>query len=109
MGNGAASAEGVVDVSGEAVQKHESIACADQRSYSVGVLAQFAGPSAALLAYRVAAIKRKDLAAALKLDDDLEDHGMHADDRITCYSCQSWADDDHAHPLFGGQPLRPGL
>lgn len=53
-----------------------------------------------LLAYRVAAVKRADLAAALKLDDALEDLGIHADDRITCYRCQSWADDDHRHWLF---------
>lgn len=37
----------------------------------------------------------RDLAAALAADDTAEDHGMHADDRVTCHQCQSWA--DHAH------------
>ncbi|MFD3416754.1 hypothetical protein [Streptomyces decoyicus] len=35
----------------------------------------------------------KKLAAALKRDDQLEDAGMHADDRVTCYTHQSWAED----------------
>lgn len=43
---------------------------------------------------------RGDLAEALQGDDWLEDHGMHADERRTCFTCQSWA--DHAHdPLTG--------
>jgi hypothetical protein len=37
----------------------------------------------------------RDLAAALAADDAAEDRGMHADDRRTCWQCQSWA--DHAH------------
>ena len=32
-----------------------------------------------------------NLAQALEFDDWLEDHGLHSDDRATCYACQSWA------------------
>lgn len=35
----------------------------------------------------------KKLAAALDLDDRREDAGMHADDRSTCHTHQSWAPD----------------
>lgn len=35
------------------------------------------------------------LSDALRRDDRAEDQGMHADDRETCFQCQSWA--DHAH------------
>lgn len=35
------------------------------------------------------------LRRALDRDDRREDEGMHADDRVTCHQCQSWA--DHAH------------
>lgn len=31
------------------------------------------------------------LTECLILDDLLEDHGMHGDDRATCYRCKSWA------------------
>jgi hypothetical protein len=51
-----------------------------------------------LLADRIDAITRRDLTTALSLDDELEDAGMPPDYRITCYSCQHWAPDDHAHP-----------
>ncbi|MFC9240897.1 hypothetical protein ACFTZK_31230 [Streptomyces decoyicus] len=46
----------------------------------------------------------KKLAAALKRDDEREDAGMHADDRVTCYSHQSWAEDcegRHLKPTAG--------
>jgi hypothetical protein len=39
------------------------------------------------------------LRAALILDDDLENSGMHGDDRQTCHGCQAWAADKH----FNGQ------
>lgn len=34
---------------------------------------------------------------ALAVDDDLEDHGMHGDDRRTCWTCQAFCSDEHAH------------
>ncbi|TBO57035.1 hypothetical protein EYS09_24830 [Streptomyces kasugaensis] len=46
----------------------------------------------------------KKLAAALARDDRLEDAGMHADDRQTCWTHQSWAEDcedRHARPTAG--------
>ncbi|MFJ9408923.1 hypothetical protein [Streptomyces sp. NPDC101393] len=46
----------------------------------------------------------KKLAAALKRDDEREEAGMHADDRVTCYSHQSWAEDcegRHRKPSAG--------
>ncbi|ORA60986.1 hypothetical protein [Mycobacteroides franklinii] len=53
-----------------------------------------------LLQRRETAEQKRDLAEALQLDDQLEDLGLAADDRITCYSCQAWS--DHAHdPLTG--------
>ncbi|NTY62615.1 hypothetical protein [Mycolicibacterium sphagni] len=55
----------------------------------------------ALLARRAAAKQDQGLAATLQLDDQLEDLGLAADDRLTCYSCQSWA--DHAHDPFTGR------
>lgn len=33
--------------------------------------------------------------AAIERDNEREDQGMHAEDRVTCYQCQRWA--DHAH------------
>ncbi len=65
----------------------------------------------ALEALRDAAADRRDLQEALLLDDRLEDNAMHADDRLTCHSCQDWADHRH-HPLSGvrverSQPRRP--
>jgi hypothetical protein len=39
-----------------------------------------------------------ELTAALTRDDAAEDRGMHGDDRLTCWQCQSWADHAH-HPL----------
>lgn len=54
----------------------------------------------ALIKRRDDAVDNRDLAAALQLDNRLEDLGVHADDRATCWSCQDWA--DHAHrPLTG--------
>jgi hypothetical protein len=35
------------------------------------------------------------LAKALADDDDAEDRGMHADDRRTCHTCQTWATEAH--------------
>ncbi|MET9361931.1 hypothetical protein ABZX93_13545 [Streptomyces sp. NPDC006632] len=35
----------------------------------------------------------KKLAAAIQRDNDLEDAGMHGDDRKTCWTHQSWAED----------------
>lgn len=53
-----------------------------------------------LLGLREKAEQKRDLTEALRLDDQLEDLGLPADDRLTCYSCQSWF--DHAHnPLTG--------
>lgn len=45
------------------------------------------------------------LRAALDRDDALEDRGMHADDRRTCHTHQSWAEDceDRHSPLTAGQ------
>jgi hypothetical protein len=34
-----------------------------------------------------------DLEAALARDDLMEDQGMHPDDRGTCWTHQSWAED----------------
>ncbi|MYW06041.1 hypothetical protein [Streptomyces sp. SID3343] len=33
------------------------------------------------------------LAAAITRDNELEDAGMHGDDRITCWTHRCWADD----------------
>lgn len=53
-----------------------------------------------LIRRRDSAQERRDLAEALRFDDQLEDLGLAADDRITCYTCQSWCDHAH-HPLTG--------
>jgi hypothetical protein len=40
----------------------------------------------------------KKLAEAIERDNQLEDAGMHGDDRKTCHTHQTWAedcDDDH--------------
>lgn len=47
---------------------------------------------------------KKKLAAAITRDNQREDAGMHADDRVTCYSHQSWAADcenQHRRPTAG--------
>jgi hypothetical protein len=54
---------------------------------------------------RARAAERGDLAETLRLDDTLEDHGMHGDDRRTCHTCQSWA--DHSHNPLTGARIRP--
>lgn len=42
------------------------------------------------------------LLLALEADDLAEEHyGMHPDDRVTCWTCKSWA--DHAHDIFTGK------
>lgn len=46
----------------------------------------------------------KKLAAAIECDNAREDAGMHADDRTTCYTHQSWAADcegSHRRPTAG--------
>lgn len=46
----------------------------------------------------------KKLAAALQRDDQLEDAGMHGDDRTTCHTHQAWAEDcedRHSTPTAG--------
>ncbi|EPH41472.1 hypothetical protein ABT390_34255 [Streptomyces aurantiacus] len=46
----------------------------------------------------------KKLAAALARDNQREDAGMHADDRVTCHTHQSWAEDcaeQHRRPIAG--------
>lgn len=68
-----------------------------------------------LALHRYADIPGDGLAHALARDDVAEDFGMCSDNRVTCYSCRSWA--DHTHdPLTGRrQPPRtlggrvPGL
>ena len=40
-----------------------------------------------------------ELAAALAEDNRLEDAGMHADERRTCWTHQGWADDCAFHPM----------
>lgn len=37
--------------------------------------------------------------AALAREDELEDAGMHADDRTTCWTHQCWAEDCADHPM----------
>ncbi|WP_433716946.1 hypothetical protein ACQP2U_43560 (plasmid) [Nocardia sp. CA-084685] len=56
-----------------------------------------------LLERRDDALARGDLRRALELDDDLEDLGMHGDDRATCHGCQVWG--DHAHELLTGRRI----
>ncbi|MEU5421106.1 hypothetical protein [Streptomyces sp. NPDC020667] len=53
----------------------------------------------------------KKLAAAIARDDRLEDAGMHADDRQTCYRHRSWADEcaDRHAPLTAGRVLAEAL
>lgn len=46
----------------------------------------------------------KKLAAAIDRDNAREDAGMHADDRNTCYTHQTWADacdNQHRQPTAG--------
>ncbi|MEV7720823.1 MULTISPECIES: hypothetical protein [unclassified Streptomyces] len=44
----------------------------------------------------------KKLAAAIQRDNELEDAGMHSDDRRTCWTHQSWAEDcEDAHTKRG--------
>ncbi|GAA3032446.1 hypothetical protein FHS39_002561 [Streptomyces olivoverticillatus] len=46
----------------------------------------------------------KKLAAAIERDNRREDAGMHADDRSTCWTHQSWAEDcedRHVRPTAG--------
>lgn len=46
----------------------------------------------------------KKLDAAIERDNQREDAGMHADDRQTCYTHQSWAadcEDTHLRPTAG--------
>ncbi|MGW5394739.1 hypothetical protein [Streptomyces sp. NPDC003952] len=45
----------------------------------------------------------KKLTAAIQRDNDLEDAGMHGDDRTTCWTHQSWAEDCQDQP-FHTQP-----
>ncbi|MCP3758730.1 hypothetical protein [Streptomyces sp. TBY4] len=45
----------------------------------------------------------KKLAAAIQRDNDLEDAGMHGDDRKTCWTHQSWSEDCQEQP-FHTQP-----
>lgn len=45
----------------------------------------------------------RDLAAALRRDDEREEQGMAPADRETCHQCQSWA--DHAHDLLTGRRM----
>lgn len=47
--------------------------------------------------------KDEALAEALKIDDVLEALGMESDERVTCWTCQDWA--DHAHDLFNGERI----
>ncbi|GAA2100510.1 hypothetical protein GCM10009801_73100 [Streptomyces albiaxialis] len=49
----------------------------------------------------------KRLAAALDRDDQREENGMHPDDRATCHTHQSWAEDcaDRHMPLTAGSLL----
>lgn len=53
----------------------------------------------------------KKLAAALARDDQLEDEGVPADDRATCYTHQAWATDCSARhrPLTAGGLLAEAL
>ncbi|WP_331726504.1 hypothetical protein [Streptomyces sp. NBC_00280] len=53
----------------------------------------------------------RDLAAVLVRDDRLEDAGLHADDRVTCYAHQTWAQDcaDRHTPLTAGRQLAEAL
>lgn len=53
----------------------------------------------------------KKLAAAIERDNRLEDAGMHPDDRATCHTHQSWADDcaDQHLPLTAGRALTAAL
>ncbi|MFJ1864080.1 hypothetical protein ACIOD1_05565 [Streptomyces sp. NPDC088097] len=41
----------------------------------------------------------KKLAAAIQRDNELEDAGMHGDDRKTCWTHQCWAEDCQDQPL----------
>ncbi|MEU5772683.1 hypothetical protein ABZ819_05180 [Streptomyces venezuelae] len=46
----------------------------------------------------------KKLAAAIARDDQLEDSGMHGDDRKTCHTHQCWSadcEDQHSTPTAG--------
>ncbi|MCY0924812.1 hypothetical protein OTB20_00975 [Streptomyces sp. H27-H1] len=45
----------------------------------------------------------KKLAAAIQRDNELEDAGLHGDDRKTCWSHQSWSEDCQDQP-FHTQP-----
>ena len=36
-----------------------------------------------------------NFALALRLDDAMEESGGHSDDRVTCWTCQTWATQEH--------------
>lgn len=43
----------------------------------------------------------KKLTDAIDRDNELEDRGMHGDDRRTCWTHQSWAEDcEDLHPAY---------
>lgn len=48
-----------------------------------------------------------ELRAALIADDKAENQGMHADDRHTCYTCQTWATDEHLNSAQHWATFRP--
>jgi hypothetical protein len=58
---------------------------------------------AELMRRRNEAADNGHLAATILLDSELEDLGMHGDDRRTCHSCQSWA--DHKHEKLSGRRI----
>ncbi|MDH6126905.1 hypothetical protein [Kitasatospora sp. GP82] len=41
----------------------------------------------------------KKLAAAIERDNELEEQGMHGDDRLTCWTHQCWAEECANDPL----------
>ncbi|MCX4669973.1 hypothetical protein OG453_25340 [Streptomyces sp. NBC_01381] len=51
----------------------------------------------------------KRLAAAIERENELEERGMHGDDRKTCWTHQEWAEDCadapmHTHPSTNNYP-----
>lgn len=50
-----------------------------------------------MITLRDNAVERGNVSEALERDNILEEFGMHADERRTCWSCKDIVTSDHAH------------
>jgi hypothetical protein len=58
-----------------------------------------------LIKQRDEAADRGDYAETFRLDNELEDAGMHSDERRTCWTCRTFADHTHRHDPLSGRLL----